>query len=154
MIKLLCLLLLLTSIACYGPVTPAERGIEVDASIYKIYNQDKALLMFERKVEDAFKVNIGNAFETATIYWADTKCPYNDENAVIYKNRCYYGITFSCDEIYVAIGKTNSTCGTALIHEHAHCVLKKLGLNMDRDHTGPIWPIVVEAQNFACNRGW
>jgi hypothetical protein len=135
-------------------MSPEERGIEVDRSIVKVYNQDKAMLLFESMVEDATSSELGNAFEETTVWWATTTCPYSDDPAVVYKGQCNYGRMWSCGEIYVALPKAGKTCGSALIHEFGHCLSMHLDGHYDADHNGYLWPIAQRASREACERGW
>jgi hypothetical protein len=149
-------ILIITIIAFSGCTTgPDARGIEV-TDIYKIYNQDKARMILEGLVEEEYKIRIDNVFENSTVYWTDTICPYSDNYAVVYEGRCHFGRMWSCQEQYVAINGKGNTCGTALLHEHAHCLLMTMFNGYDdADHTDDIiWGIVEEAQEIACNRGW
>lgn len=135
-------------------MTPEERGIEVDRSIHKIYNQDKALLELEGMAEDHFGRHLDNIFERFDVWWTTTICPYSDDPAVIYEGICYYGRMWSCQEAYVALPLTGGICGSALLHEFAHCLTMHLTGSgwADADHKGEIWAIVAEAHSRACNR--
>ncbi len=133
---------------------PEERGIEVDRDIYKVYNQDKAMLLFESMVEDATGHKFDNAFQAAQVWWATTRCPYNDNPAVIYEGECYFGRMWSCSEIYVALPDSGTTCGSALLHEFAHCLSMLSVGHGDASHTGPLWEVVAEANAISCGRGW
>jgi len=139
-----------------APISPEERGIEVDHSIHKVYNQDKAMLMLERMAEDHFDRKLDNIFERAHIWWTTTLCPYSDDPAVVYEGQCYYGRMWSCQDMYVALPISGKTCGSALLHEFAHCLTMHLAGSgwADHDHRGEIWDLVAEAHNISCERGW
>ena len=155
MIKYLLTIALLS--ACDLSVSPEERGIEVDHSIHKVYNQDKAMLLFEGMVEDFYDVKIPNRWNDTTVWWTTTTCPYNDNPAVIYDGECYFGRMWSCHEMYVALPEEGKTCGSALLHEFGHCLMMMhvAGNNFgDANHVTEIWDIVEEANQIACSRGW
>ena len=121
---------------------------------YKVYNQDKALLLTQSYVEDEYGVDLGELFLDAQVWWTDTPCPYSDGIAVIYKDRCYHGITFSCGEIYVA-KKSNTTGDSALLHEFGHCLRFSMGMDGDEIHQDDkYWNLVREVQLETRERGW
>lgn len=139
------------ALAC-GSMTPEERGIEVDRSIVKVYNQDKAMLQLEGMAEDFYGVRLSNEFESTKVWWATTPCPYTDDPAVIYENHCYYGRLWSCGEIYVALPRSGKTCGSALLHEFGHCLMMIIKGYGDANHSSDVWPLVAEAHGLACAR--
>jgi hypothetical protein len=134
-------------------MTPEERGIEVDYSIHKVYNQDKAMLDLETTAEDHYGIRLDNLFEHTKVWWTTTRCPYSDDPAVIYNNECFYGRMWGCMEIYTALPESGVTCGSALVHEFAHCLMMEMFNNDgDADHSSDIWALVSEAHNRACVR--
>ncbi len=106
-------------------------GIEVDEDIYKIHDQDKAMLLTEVRVNDHYGVSLPHHDDIgADVKWTSTVCPYHmDRYAVVLDNVCYNGIMWSCDQIYVALSNRDPerTCGSALLHEYGHCLLFTLG---------------------------
>jgi hypothetical protein len=107
------------------PLRDCEPGVECnvyDSDIHKVYNQDKAMLMFERMVEDTFGRSFDNVWQSTEVWWTTAQCPYSDEPAVVQDNVCYHGKMYSCQEMYVALPKTGKTCGSALLHEFGHCL--------------------------------
>jgi len=150
----------LYALAACAPATPAERGIVVSEDIYKVRNQDKALLLTESMVEDEYGVRFENLWQDATIYWADTRCYYNDSYAVLYEYgdgppRCLAGITFSCNEVIVARNADLDVCGTALVHEFGHCLAINLFGHGDADHLDvDFWGLVEFIADDVCERDW
>lgn len=149
----------------FGALTPKERGIklrpcaeyedcEYESDYYKVYNQDKAMFLFQTMVEDKFAESFGDLFQEVDVRWVSTRCPYSDEPAVVYEDVCYHGIMWSCDELYVAVPDTERTCGSALLHEYAHCLSHQMTFSFDGQHLGPIWDVVAEASQIACEREW
>ena len=111
---------------CPGDWQP---DIEVDNNQLKP-NQ----LKVESIVEDTF----GHKIEP-TVYWTTTLCPGSESTrtAVVYKDQCYAGLTFSCSQIYVADrGKVSSG---AFVHELGHCVRLDMGLDGDARHEDDEW---------------
>ena len=133
-------------------MTPEERGIEVDRSIVKVYNQDKAMLYLEGLAELHYSTKLGDAFEDAVIWWTTTPCPWSGDPAVIYEGQCNYGRMWSCGEIYVALPSTGKTCGSALLHEYGHCLTMLIHGHGDAGHAGDVWPLVAEAHGVSCAR--
>jgi hypothetical protein len=136
---------------------PEARGIEV-SDIYKVYNQDKAMFLAQTMVEDHYDVRYGNLFLDTTVYWADTKCPYSDEYAVVHEGKCYHGKMWSCGEMYVAISSLGTTGYTALLHEFGHCLYME---QIDPNHLGcpdhsdaAFWSIIGAATAVSRDRGW
>lgn len=149
MIRALPILLVL---GCYGDPLPEVSGP------YKVHAQDKALLYTQFRVEDSYAVDLGETWEKAKVHWSEEKCPYNrDDYAVVYRERCYYGIMFGCDAIYVALSNLDAerTCGSALLHEFGHCLLGAMGFPMDADHENDrFWTVIEDAHEETCERGW
>lgn len=134
----------------------ALHGIDVADDVYKVYNQDKAMLLAEARFEDRFGLS-SNAFREARVFWTNTPCPYQDGWAVVHENRCYYGMMWGCDEIFVAMNRhdPNHTCHTVLLHEFGHCLLMEAGLNHDGDHSDEqFWDFIGEVTDESCGRGW
>ena len=149
--------LVVVGLAACGPMTPEERGIKVNEDIIGVYNQDKAMFTAQYLVEDYYGVELGDLWTDAVVYWTDTKCPKNGQYAVIYDRECYYGIMWSCDEIYVALsnGDPETTTGSALLHEFGHCMHMEMGLGGDTNHVdNEFWDVIIEAQDIARGRGW
>lgn len=156
MIKLLMLCFLLT--ACVVPMAPEDRGIEVLDTI-EIYNQDKAMFTAQYMVEDEYQQDFGDLWLDSIVYWTDTRCPKNGQYAVIYDGKCYHGLMWNCDEIFVALSNEDSerTCGSALLDEYGHCLL----MEMDPYHSGcpdhsddRFWNVINIAKQIACERKW
>lgn len=144
----------------FDPPTPEERGVKVNRDIHRVYNQDKAMLFAESAVEDYYGISLGHAFEDTKVWWADTRCPYSDNYAVVIEyngvpDRCFYGIMFSCQEIYVAVSEHGKTCGTALLHEFGHCLYSRIFYDFDREHVDQeFWGIIGASAAESCDRGW
>lgn len=145
-------------VSCTDVMTPEERGIVINRDIYKVYNQDKAMFTAQYMVEDRYEEDFGDLFNKRTkVYWADTNCPYNDNYAVIYRNKCNFGRMWSCDEMYVAISRSGTTHDTALLHEFGHCMKMEMSSlsDGDADHSdGEFWEIIDQAQLVSKQRGW
>lgn len=139
---------------------PDRRGIDV-ADIYKVSGQDKAMLLAESMVEDAYGYELEHRWQDTTVYWTDTVCYYDDSRyAVLYDYddgppRCLAGLTFSCQEMYVAVNADRTTCGTALVHEFGHCLhLEIFGIG-DGGHTNAdFWGLIADVAGLVCDRGW
>lgn len=142
------------------PAGPEARGIEVSDEIYKVRNQDKAMLHTESMVEDEYGLEFEHLWQRSTVYWADTRCYYDDRYAVIYEYedgppRCLAGIMFSCKEIIVARNDDLDVCGTALVHEFGHCLAMQLFGHGDRDHLdSDFWGLIEFIDNDVCERDW
>ncbi len=150
-------LIILALVATSCDTGPDHRGIEVNEDIIAVYNQDKAMLLFEAMVEDAFGVRLDNVWQDTTVWWADTSCQGRDGYGIQWGRGCVAGIMWSCSEMYVALSNADPerTCGSALIHEFGHCLSGHiLGGQLDGEHAGPIWDVVAEAGHIACARGW
>jgi hypothetical protein len=154
------LVFLIALVAC-GDIdndrAPEYRGIE-GASRYRMYGQRQSMLLFQSLVEGAYGVRFGDLFaEIPDPFWVITKCPHDDDTAVVYDGKCYHGLMFSCDEIYVAVSHLNpqKTCGTALIHEYAHCLSYMMSGNYDGAHlSDSLWSLAGVAHKEACARDW
>lgn len=137
------------------------RSFAVDESIDRIPTQAKAMLVFERMVEDHYQVSFGNLFERTNIYFVrDEDC------AIPLDGRCLGGVMWSCSEIYVAVDPDKPVedlrvCRTQLLHEFGHCLRMEMGIsdvddNGRTDHSdlefwqGVLW----DAHSYACDRGW
>lgn len=135
-------------------MSPEERGIEVDDSIGELPNQSDTLLWAEEIVEDHYAVELGDLFAETTVHWTTTICPDNGYPAVIHEGRCYYGLTWSCQEMYVAKMK-NPLCLSALIHEFGHCLLQEMGKDIDAKHEDDeFWGLMIQARDDVCREGW
>jgi len=62
---------------------------------------------------------------------------------------CIGGLTFVCDEIYVAWHPHGLHGGTFFAHELGHCYRQKLGLDRDDKHEDTLWWSAVDAANQA-----
>jgi len=136
-------------------MTPEDRGIEVDreTSSLGVPVQSKALLQLEGMTEDLYSISLDNEFEDAVIWWTTTTCPRTGDPAVIYESDCFYGRMWGCQELYVALPKSGKTCGSALLHEFAHCLMMVVFEgNGDASHEGDIWDVVTEAHRLSCVR--
>lgn len=137
---------------------------DVDESIYKIPNQDKALLMLERNIEDFYGngLFLDNLFmDSNFLFVRGEPCPYNSQDSVIItdKGMCVGGIMTSCREMYVAIPddpvEDLTVCGTALLHEHGHCIRQFLGLANSNSHPDKeFWAVIQETNKYVCGRDW
>lgn len=135
---------------------------DVDESIYKIPNQDKAMLTLERNVEDHYDLKLGNVFEDTTIHFVRGYCPYEETRPAIVldSGQCVAGIMWHCNEMYVAISNKPieelRVCGTALLHEFGHCLYQTLNQgNGDARHEDlEFWGIISETNHYACGREW
>lgn len=150
-------LILVLLFNCSDVQTPDERGIQVTDRI-GVFNQSKAMFTAQFMVEDFFGADFGGlSTHGAVVYWTDTKCPKNDQYAVLYEGKCNYGRMWSCQEMYVALSSLDSerTCGSALLHEFGHCLSMQLGQGGDSEHTNKdLWEVISEAKTIACDRGW
>lgn len=155
------LAIMLSIVAACAPSTPEERGIAVSEDIYKVRNQDKALLLTESMVEDEYGLEFEHTWQRSTVYWADTKCYYDDSRyAVLYEYRdgpprCLNGITFGCDQIIVARNDDLDVCGTALVHEFGHCLAVEIFGHGDGDHLdADYWGLIEFIAADVCEREW
>lgn len=139
--------------------------VNINPDIYKIHNQDKSMMLTQGYVEYGYDVRLGRVAENAEVFWSDDKCPYRmGDYAVVYKNKCYYGLMWECDSMYVALSNKDPlrTCGSALVHEFGHCLRGKMGFDpqlpcpgMDASHKDDeFWDIINQAHEESCNRGW
>jgi hypothetical protein len=114
------------------------------------------MLLAETRFEEWSGIDT-DAFRRAEVYWTDTPCPYQDGWAVVHEGRCYYGLMWGCDEMYVALNMNDPdhTCPTALMHEFGHCLLMEAGLDPDADHSNDaFWSFMAQVRQETCNRGW
>ena len=136
---------------------PEARGIEVTDD-HKIYNKEKSMYTLEYMVNDHYGKDITDLQFDSKVYWTDTPCPYTDRWSVVKDKVCYFGIMWSCGEMYVAKNKNkpNNTCGTALLHEFGHCIRQRLQMPAhDGDHwDNEFWRVVAEAKMVSCDRSW
>jgi hypothetical protein len=149
---------LLACLAACTPTAPERRGVEV-SGIAELPSQDKAMLTALRMVEDEYGTSFGDLLPDTTVYWADTTCPGDGRYAVIWRGRCYHGITWSCSEMYVALSDLDPerTTGSALLHEFGHCLYMQLDANHSGcpDHSDTaFWGVINQAEVVAKNRGW
>jgi hypothetical protein len=149
------ILLIIAMLAACGPMTPEDRGIEVDHAMSSlgVFNQSKAMLDLEGMAEDHYLAQLDNLFQDTQVWWTTTLCPGTGSPAVIYKDKCNYGRMWNCQELYVAAPLNEKTCGSALLHEYAHCLRMALFEgDGDADHTSDIWELVADAHDRACTR--
>lgn len=122
--------------------------------IYKIYNQDGAVLLANGVLADEYEIEHRPDYR---VLWSDERCPYSEGYAVILEGRCYYGLMVGCQHIYVALSNRDPerTCGSALLHEYGHCWRAYAGWGYDSDHTDDrFWDTVRVAQEIVCDRGF
>jgi len=147
------LILSVLQMACFSHESDS---IEV-ANVYKVYNQDKAMLIVEGDFRDTYGLSSSNAFERAKIHWTDTPCPYQDEWAVVVDRHCHPGISWGCEKIFVAMDQNNPnrTCPTALVHEFGHCLRTDAGWDSDSGHKDKdFWDFIEAEHQETCDRGW
>lgn len=99
--------------------------------------QAEMLMYATQRVEELTGAVLGDV--PTNVYWTSTVCEQDPQRrtAVVYDGACYHGLTFACDEMYVAIREPITA--TALLHEFGHCLLLYQGLNGDRDHVNTKW---------------
>jgi hypothetical protein len=166
------LLVLFAITACTPILAPEERGIELqdctgkddcnpfEDHILGVYNQDKALFTAQYTVEDHYGHHFGSLWADAVVYWGDTTCPRNGQYMMMHEDECYYGLMWSCEEIYVALSNKGpeNTCGSALLHEFGHCMymeMKTFDGNGNAAHDDDeFWSLIAEANLLSCNRSW
>ena len=142
--KYLILLLTALMLGCPGS-GPESRGIEVESN---------DVLPGQAEAE-ALAMDIVGDYPNTNIYWTNTVCPTDaaGRTAVIYDGICYAGLTFSCDEIYVA--RRDFMWQTALIHELGHCFRLNMGLYGDAEHEVSSWWEWMQAINAEVKaNGW
>lgn len=159
MARFLLLAVILAASGCRKSV-PESRGVPV-TDIKVVGSQSKALFTAQFMVEDHYGVKFGDLHQNAKIWWTETKCPKDDSgrNAVLYRGKCYAGLTFSCKEIYVALNSSDrgKLCRTALLHEFGHCMRIEMTPNRDGDaaHADTeFWGVMQEADKVICGRNW
>jgi len=137
------LLLLILLTGC--PSSDVVYDIEVNS------NHPKA---FQAEIEDLVEERFGHEVET-NVFWTITPCPTSDNfpTAVVYKNKCYHGLTFDCDHIYVADrGKVGNS---AFVHELGHCIRLDTGLNGDAKHEDIAWwEVIKELKQEVKDNDW
>lgn len=164
MTKTITILAILALASCdlLHPTTPEERGIKVNRDI-TIEHQPEALLFAEELVETYYDIDLGGLSESAKVWWADTTCPYHpDQYAILMKyrgspDRCFKGITFTCNELYVALSQRDpkKVCGSALVHEFGHCIYLDIWNEGDRYHLdSEFWDLISGSSDEACARDW
>jgi len=103
---------------------------------HTIAHQDDVI----RLVSDAYGID---GMPDARILWSADTCLVGGEEvtAISYGGGCYWGITFWCGEIYVAV--RDRIADTALVHELAHCArIHQYGPGPDpgdRGHADVVW---------------
>ncbi len=141
---------------------PEHRGFDVLDSVYKIPNQDKAMLTLERDVEDHYEIKFSNAFESSkTFFVRGEVCSYNGSKPSFKGSdgKCLAGIMWNCKEMYVAIMPQDDpadyrVCGTALVHEFGHCLQILMGSGDPGHVNSEFWQIVETTNRHTCTRGW
>lgn len=127
-------------------------GIEV-ADEQEMPNQGAVLEYTQSRFEDTYRVRV-EAFEHSIVWWTDTTCPTKPDTwAVVYRDTCYHGLTWSCEEIFVAKNRLapQDLCSTALVHEFGHCLLLEAGMDGDISHANTeFWEFMKQVRNEAC----
>ena len=148
------LVILLALTAC-APMTPEERGIVVDYEVsnLEVFSQRQAMLDLETLAEERYTVHLDNLYEESQVWWTTTICPGDRRPAVIYRDECFAGRMWDCREMYSALPISGITCGSALLHEFAHCLRMEIfDGDGDASHSSDIWQLVAEAHERSCIR--
>ena len=138
--------LVLVLVGCQEQQIPRPT-IEVDSNEVKPF-QLEAQELLEQKFAEELQVDV---------YWTTTLCPTaepgDDRTAVVYRGGCTNGLTFSCDEIYVAWRGTIAS--SAFVHELGHCLRLTMGLDGDAGHEDKsYWEVVSGVNKQVRENGW
>lgn len=170
--KLLLTCLLLS--ACILPLddwfgtTPEDLGYYPSETIYAVANQSKAMILLQMAVREEYPdVNLSNRHhEEVRVWWFDSRCPADPSRYAvvgardyrgIQKGRCYGGITFARQLVFVALSNLDKDrlCGSAFLHEYGHVIHDDVGGDGDPDHSDErFWGVVSKVNEDICSRGW
>ena len=141
-----------------------DPGIPVDDRLPKVRWQDKSMLLYESAVELAYGVELGHEWERANVHWStEDGCPWYEGTQInVEPHGCVWGVTYGCDQIYVAIDwdgvsdvRDLKPSGTALLHEFGHCLREKVLGDPDGDHSDDDWwSLVADVRAETAVRGW
>ena len=142
----------------YSPLDSPTRaevaGIDV-AHHHAVPKERHAMLLFQGHVEAEYGVDLGNAWETASVEWVETDCAGDGNPGIFWYDKCHAGLMFTCNEMYVAGGPgENRVCGTALVHEFAHCLSYLMDGTYSGDHSADLFWLVWGTNREICGRGW
>lgn len=92
------------------------------------------------------------------VYWTRTSCP-NGRIGLYHKLTdadkfsCYHGLTWTCEEIYVA--DVSPLSYSAFTHELGHCYYRHLFGTKDAEHKDEkFWKLVDKVDGDLAERGW
>lgn len=83
---------------------------------------------------------ITNIDPKVDLYWVNTTCSYDNvdnRTAIVYEDKCYVGLTFSCNYIYLA--DRGQISYSALAHELLHCAHIEIYKDGDGEHSHTSW---------------
>lgn len=117
-----------------------DPGIEWLAD-YKVLHQDSALDEVRFAVEAYYQLEVQpHDYE---VRWTNTSCPHApDRRAVVWKDECYYGLTFGCTMYVAQSSRAGEICHTALLHEYGHCIRHTLGWTQNNHDDTEYWLLV------------
>jgi len=140
---------MLTLLLCCIPESSPFGGIEVDNTDMHA-NQQAAQDHMVSSVEGQFGWNLDGV--KTVVSWTTTTC--EDRPAVVWDNRCFGGLTFACDLMFVP--EFAALAETALSHELGHCFRMYAGVDPDRQHVDEeFWRLADTEEPAAWERyGW
>lgn len=99
---------------------------------------DEAIAYVHQLYEETYPEVPELALTMPNVYWVDTHCPDKPgQTGIVYRGKCYAGLTWSCDEIYVA--KRSTLASSALVHELGHCYRLVVHGDGDVGHVDDNW---------------
>ena len=129
------------------PEAPQPKGVRFRVDLGKKPNQDE-LEQYVRKVISSRFADVMDV--TVKVWWTPEILRYHlkGDKGLGY----YYGLHFTCDEIYVY---DRGLCESSFIHELLHCFHTVLTGDGDKKHTNKIWWDLVDPMKAECSRrGW
>lgn len=84
---------------------------------------------------------------TWTVWWSDEACPDDPlgASAVVYNGRCFAGLTFWCQAVFVAW--RGHISASAYAHELGHCLHIAAGWGGDGEHLDDEWWAAIQRAN-------
>lgn len=143
---------------------PTRHNVEF-RSDEPVPNQEQAFEIIKERIESAGLGHIDLAYSDTKTYWTDSDCPEGDAYygdhywpVVVYNGKCYRGLHFSCEEMYVAYEPSyedRRLAFSAYAHELVHCFLGHTLGDADNNHTEEwAWGEVLGANQDYYRLGW
>ena len=116
----------MTALLLSGCQAEYPRGIEsmpveIDGQRDMVNHLKKEVTRFYTRDSEDFDERLDVLDVEPMIWWSFEECPDDGSIAVIHRDRCLHGLTFSCEEIFVAW--RGPVERSALAHELGHCFL-------------------------------